>query len=303
MNHINEYRFWNKDSDIGDNILKKIDNLKKEDISGWGEGLDSTLIAPVTYSFNLNGFVVESGWKDFGFPDVIGKYTLKIDGVKLSVSRSQARKIFKKVKSIYNDTKNKKENDDFIIKDARISLREGIKKFEDFTMGDDICDICGGQMFNKICENCENEDNIIEIPKEEKDKSHYNSLVPQTTRSQNIYYENNNSNLGYIEMDEVEFNSKVYNDTDTGWINGYEDEDDYSTIDYIKSKWDSFTDLEILKLNEYFEDIQDMLSYGEGWENKEMAIGIPKMSKIYVSDNKYWNPNSIHLLIIKLKDE
>jgi len=194
MKHINEYAFWNKDSDIGDKILSKLHLLKEEDItSNFGErDIDAfPRLSTPTYTFFIDGFEVSC------YCDKIMVGRLTVDNVKLDIGFFKIRNIYKKIEEIYKSPKikRKKEEERFIKKDLRITFSENIKKFEDFTTGNDECNICGGPIFGDVCPNCENEDNIPEPDVDIKDKgnkykdhSHYNSISPATTKSQQNYF-------------------------------------------------------------------------------------------------------------------
>lgn len=109
---LKEYAFWNKDSITAEKILKKLDNLKSSDITTGDRNS--------RFLFTLNGFniSVEHDIEMFGSP--FGYYTVKVDDVEIDCSWNQGRKIYNKAKMIYN--KDKKEEEEFIKKDARISL-------------------------------------------------------------------------------------------------------------------------------------------------------------------------------------
>lgn len=229
MKHINEWNLFKKkeveksveyqDSDIALSILKNLESLKPSDIQKLPDAWSLQ-----TYKFNLKDFEVKcekhsrtvmSDHKFAPRKETRYQYKIMIDGVKLDISnrlpgssysdycnaQEIAKNIYNKVDEIYKMPERKKEEDKreeerFIKKDFRITFRENIKKFEDFTMDNGECDICGGPIFgDDICPNCENEDNIPEPDEDIKDKgnqykdhSHYNSNVPVITRSQQNYF-------------------------------------------------------------------------------------------------------------------
>jgi hypothetical protein len=110
-----EYAFWNKESDIAEKILKNMDLIDSSDIL-----IDikkNNGVQVVIYSFKIKGFDISVNLHDFFTGP---SYEVKIDGIILDVSWNQGRKIYNKAKKISELPK--KEEEDFIKKDARISL-------------------------------------------------------------------------------------------------------------------------------------------------------------------------------------
>lgn len=114
MKYIKEYAFWNKDSDIAQKILNNLVELKSSDIEHIEVGLTTT-----KYVFNIKGFNVSVEY-DFNKYMVTGGYTVKVDNIKIDISCNQGRKIYNRARKIYN--RDKKEEEEYIKKDARISL-------------------------------------------------------------------------------------------------------------------------------------------------------------------------------------
>jgi hypothetical protein len=119
-----EYAFWNKESDIAEKILKNMDLIDSSDILVDRSKIHDiyTPSAGVIYSFKMKGFDI-SVTRNLPFmppSPSIYEYEVKIDGVRLDVSWNQGRKIYNKAKKISELPK--KEEEDFIKKDARISL-------------------------------------------------------------------------------------------------------------------------------------------------------------------------------------
>lgn len=131
MKHIKKFnegfinRLFNKDEKEAENIYKRMDSLKKEDITiHTGDNVYS-ILAP-SYSFLLNDFQIES-ISDFGDGPIIGAldYSLKVEGIKMDASNSICKKIFKKAEKIFNykDTSAEDEEREFLKKDIKISFR------------------------------------------------------------------------------------------------------------------------------------------------------------------------------------
>lgn len=116
MNHIKLFEefFWNKDTDIGDKILKGLDDIDPYDIEH-EEGSH-------LYKFLIGKTAISSEW-DCGLFDFVrpsGYYIIKADNIDLKLSWLKAMRIYKKVKSIVS--KNKKNDEEFIKNDIRSKL-------------------------------------------------------------------------------------------------------------------------------------------------------------------------------------
>lgn len=189
---IKEYAFWNKDNKLGDKILKNLNLVNPKDIdyqyvsAGYSGG-------PV-YTFNLKDFNIVCKRESDEHDNFLQGYSVIVDGVELDISGIQARKIFKKVKEIYE--RPKKEDDDYIRKDLGITLENNVEN---------ECEMCGEPIFNDqcICSNCMSKSEIeIEQPKEKKVV--LCDGVPAYPRSQQIYHESSKTfrNVSYDYVEE-----------------------------------------------------------------------------------------------------
>lgn len=190
--------FWNrhKDNDIGDKILKKLDNLKSSDVTLSTNGRQ--------YSFNIEGFeiIVSAIYSrtEWGSQIIVG-YNIVVDGVKLDISNKKIKNIFNRVDSTYRkeEVDKKKENDDYIKRDLRISLRENMSKGE--------CDICGEAIYtdDRICDDCKMDKDEIEFDDTTIHLEEPPQTLPAYPMSQNIYFEQNGSknNLSQLEIDYI----------------------------------------------------------------------------------------------------
>ena len=116
MKYIKEYAFWNKDSDIAEKILNNLNELKLSDIISD----ESYYFKNCKFLFNMKGFNVSIRYDINIVGSPLGHYILEVDGVKMSVSWNQGRKIYNRVKKIFNSAREEEEK--HIKKDARVSL-------------------------------------------------------------------------------------------------------------------------------------------------------------------------------------
>lgn len=113
--NIQEGRFWRKDTDIADKILKAMDNLDPEDIQFKKYSICGDKILNI-HEFSIQGkkqnltsdypisFNIKSGSSVDGVIDI--EYTTYADDLELDISQRKSKQIFLKAKQIMEDRSN-----------------------------------------------------------------------------------------------------------------------------------------------------------------------------------------------------
>lgn len=131
-----KYFFYPKDEDIAENLLKEIKsdikikryNLNEEWTLDTDFEQNQLLRNPVRFSFEIGGFPVEversylkiyPNWRALGETTNTLSYQLHIDSIKINCSYKIIGKILSKAEFVYNNNKEKEEEEIFIKKDLR----------------------------------------------------------------------------------------------------------------------------------------------------------------------------------------